>query len=173
MTPTDTITARQIQTWLLKWLRLRSRGLIMPNAYILDSPWEGDVITVTKAYYWHEYEIKVSMADYRKDFEKTDGYGKRGRFKHELYASKDEIRTQYAPIPKPRTFSFVIPQGMLDGIEVPGHCGIIEHVPAEIAFRRTRVQRPSPTLQKPSKLSQRQVYNLACKASERLCLQLP
>ncbi len=171
--PLGTITARQIQASLVKSLRLCSRAMVMPNTYILDSPWEADVIAVTRAYYWHEYEIKVTLADYRKDFEKTESYKNSGRLKHDLYAAEGEIRTRYGVIPKPKEFSFVVPQGMLDGIEVPKHCGIIECTPGRIATYRTRTVRSAPTLRKASKLNQSQIYNLACKAAGRLCLQLP
>lgn len=42
---------------------------VLPNSTIIY-PWESDLISVTKALFAHEYEIKISLADYKKDKEK-------------------------------------------------------------------------------------------------------
>ena len=56
-----TTTARDIQAALARYLRWMERYAIVPNVCVLGSPWESDVITVTKAGYWHEYEVKLSV----------------------------------------------------------------------------------------------------------------
>jgi len=169
------VTAAEIQTALARWLRRWFRGIVMGNVFVVGSPWESDVIAVTQACYWHEYEIKTTVADFRKDFAKCE-YGQTrrvtrgGRLKHDVYASSDEIQRRWGrQIPKPKTFSFVVPEGMLDAVEVPAHCGVLE-------YKRSQGKRgwlihdksPAPTLKKPTKLDKSQIFNLAWKLSARV-----
>ncbi len=54
------------------WAELLSRGYkaVMPNVSWSWLHWEADLISVTQADYWHEYEIKCTKSDFVKDFEK-------------------------------------------------------------------------------------------------------
>lgn len=54
------------------WTLLLARGhkAVMPNVSWSWLHWEADLISVTKADYWHEYEIKCTKADFVRDFEK-------------------------------------------------------------------------------------------------------
>jgi len=139
----------------------------MCNVFLKDSPFEADAIRVTKACYWHEYEIKISVADYHADFQKTAGYGKQGDAKHDLYSSDSAIVTRWGIRPKPKSFSFVVPIGLLEGIDVPAHCGIIEYG-EKLTYWNVKVKRPSPTLKNATKLTPEQIFNLACKAACRI-----
>lgn len=54
------------------WLNLVNRGheIVIPNvswSYLL---WEADLVSVTKARYLYEFEIKISHADFKADFTK-------------------------------------------------------------------------------------------------------
>ena len=48
----------------------RGHRAVMPNVSWSWLYWEADLISVTKADYWHEYEIKCSKSDFLRDFEK-------------------------------------------------------------------------------------------------------
>ncbi len=62
--------------------------------------WESDVLILTKNGYWYEYEVKVSLQDFRNDFRhKTDKHGV-------LRGEKDGLRPNY--------FSYVVPDTLVD-----------------------------------------------------------
>ncbi len=165
----DRLTERHIQAALVGYLR-GDTNLVMGNVYVKGSSWESDVIAVTKAFYWHEYEIKLSVADYRNDFQKRiSGFSPKSQRKHDVYASRGELAKRYGRLlPRPKSFSFVVPEGLLDDIDVPKHCGIIICRPTKHDGLAAWTQRPAPTLWKPTKLSPSQIFNLAAKVAGRL-----
>lgn len=64
------LTERTMQGILMRWLlRDRNHEFVLPGSTDFFG-WEADVVSVTKAGLAHEFEIKISAADYRRDFEK-------------------------------------------------------------------------------------------------------
>lgn len=128
-------------------------GLIMKNVFIPPSQWECDVLSVRESLYFAEYEVKLSKQDYTADFRNK-------REKHEAYANGHD---RY-PIPK--EFYFVTPEGMID--EVPPYCGLIWV--REDAERRIRINKikDAPRNRFATKLTHKQLFNVATKASCRL-----
>ncbi len=161
-----------LQAALVRHLRMVAGAksvLVMGNVTILGSPWEADVISVTNAYFWHEYEIKVTRADFRQDFQKQiSGFSKKSMKKHDVYAGSEIVTRWGDVIPRPKSFSFVVPKGLLDGLEVPKHCGMIEVYENDNGDCRLKYKWSAPTLQKPTKLDQKQIFNLAQKAASRV-----
>ena len=137
------------------------KNLILSNVFVLGSPWESDVIKVTKNQYWYEFEIKVSIHDYRADFRKTAGYRDSGIKKHDFLVAGNKPR-----IPRPRQFFFVTPEGLLDRVKIPPHCGLIE-----VAFVNGNLQsfekKRAKVLKNPSKLAWNDLFNLSLKASRK------
>lgn len=65
---------------------------------------------MTQSGYWHEIEIKISKADFKKDFEK-----------------KDKHTTLISRIGKlPNCFSYCAPKGVLSIDDIPEYAGFIE-----------------------------------------------
>jgi len=156
------MTADDITPKLLKWASNFGRRFVLPNVHVIGSPWESDVVSVTAAYYWSEFEIKISVADYRADLQKVDcSYANNPTNKHEAYAAAGPIQKRWSDIPKPKHFWFVTPPGLLHGIDVPEHCGIVE------CHTGLRVVRQAPKLKHATKLDQKAIYNLAVKAADR------
>lgn len=60
------MTERTIQQSLRRWAD--NHRYILVNAYVFD--WESDFFSITKSHNSNEVEIKISKADFRKDFEK-------------------------------------------------------------------------------------------------------
>jgi hypothetical protein len=169
------VDTKTIHTKLFGYLRHRTTGVVMPNVYVKNSPWESDMICVTPAFYYSEYEIKVSIADYQNDFRKrVRRWSKTAKLKHELYATStddvDEFRIGKRPIPRPKRFYFVVPAGMLDHQEVPLHCGILEFS-NDFGYWKIKEKRSAPPLKNATKLSTDAVFEIAAKASMRLCYQ--
>ncbi len=167
-------TAAEIQAGLVSWLRWRHRHIVMTNVHIKGSPWESDVVTVTAAYYWHEFEIKVSVADFRQDFQKrVSRFSTLSQRKHDLYQQNGKSEHHHR-IPVPKTFSFVVPRGLLEHVNVPEHCGIVEYADdRKWSYWHVKPTRPAPILPRPTKLSASQLFNLAWKTSQRLVFQAP
>ena len=73
-----------IQLLLMKEVMLNKKHIAaVPNSTVLLVS-EADMLSVTKARYVHEYEIKISMADYRRElFSKKNGkLAKHGMLKY-------------------------------------------------------------------------------------------
>lgn len=65
------ISESTMQAVLMRWAMFeKNHVLVAPNSTMVF-PWEADLISVTRAHYSHEYEIKISSADYKRDFEKV------------------------------------------------------------------------------------------------------
>lgn len=64
------VTEATLQAVIMNWaMEEKHHALILPNSNSLYS-WEADLITVTQAGLAHEFEIKLNIADYRRDAKK-------------------------------------------------------------------------------------------------------
>lgn len=121
------ITERTIQLALFRDLR-SSCSIVCPN-FTPGGWWECDVWAVTKAGYVSEYEIKLSVGDFKKDAKKS----RSGRYymdieagkyvrgpnqtKSELLASRD---------PKcPNRFFYIVPRDLVKPEDVPEYAGLV------------------------------------------------
>lgn len=93
-----------------------------PNLFLY--PWESDLIIVNKSGYISEYEVKLSVSDFRNDFKKqghikshTNFYGEylNGNTKHESLVKGFG----------PNRFFYCFPADMIPHSEVPEWAGII------------------------------------------------
>lgn len=89
------------------------QGKIMPH-YSPPGWWECDICEITEAGYMHEYEIKMSRSDFKRDADKSD----RSVKKHTLLAAGERRG--------PSRFSFIVPKGLVTLDEVPAWAGLIE-----------------------------------------------
>lgn len=85
--------------------------------------WECDVFEVTRAGYFREFEVKLTLADFRRDAAKCDEFRLKwdapaeSRNKHELLMRGDPRG--------PVEFWFVAPEGMIAETELPHFTGLI------------------------------------------------
>jgi hypothetical protein len=86
----------------------------MPR-YTPSNWWECDVYEITDSGYAREYEIKLSVSDFKADADKWDR--KHTRNKHCLLESADEQC--------PKHFYFVVPESLISVAEVPVWAGLI------------------------------------------------
>lgn len=122
--------ADKVKNMLLRRLYSQNRSdIILPNIYYKSSRFECDVFKMGPSGYTTEYEIKISKADFKADFEKKEKVWIGGDemykdvFKHDLIQSGQ--RTNY--------FFFVIPKEFLEDESL-----IFTHIPPEygiITFR--------------------------------------
>jgi len=124
--------------------------LVVPNV-VVDLWAECDLLTITKALYPVEYEVKLSRSDFFADRKKTVYWRKRRsperehwpenlehlkwerieENKHQLLAERDCF---------PSRFFFVTPQGLVKPDEIPEWAGHIELTPWTTVWRMHRVK---------------------------------
>lgn len=83
------------------------QGICIPNVYLYA--WECDFLRVTKSGYVFEYEVKVSLSDFKADFNKKS--------KHK--------RLQDNSSRKPNRFYYACPNDLIKPDEVPEYAGLI------------------------------------------------
>lgn len=78
------MTEAQIQAILMRWvLDEKNHIMVAPNITSVFS-WECDLLSLTRAAYSHEFEIKRTLSDYRADF--TGKVSKHDKLSRVIYA---------------------------------------------------------------------------------------
>lgn len=97
--------------------------ILIPNFFIGD--WECDLFKLTKSGIFVEYEIKTSVADFKKDFEKGNKEyvvesqsSVKVNLKHDIIKSGERCNR----------FFFVCPSEIVHKIDVPDYCGLISYL---------------------------------------------
>lgn len=114
------ITAWMIERMLTKYHFPNTTGM---NVFLDD--WECDVLTISKSGYSHEYEVKLTAADFRNDAMKT-----RRRVVYMDDRSSPNVITElkHDVIPaghRTNRFSYVMPETMLGKVEIPDWAGLV------------------------------------------------
>jgi len=106
------MTAREIQRRLIHDKR---QSTVMPN--FTPRQWfESDVIEITRARIWVEYEIKISRADFFADSQKGV---------HQFDNGQSSKHRQVAAGKGPSRFFFVVPHMLVTELDVPIWAGLI------------------------------------------------
>ena len=119
----------KIQHALFSYLIRKGRDYIIPNIY--NGGAEADILTTTKAGYLQEYEIKISLSDFKNDFAKT---------KHR-HMNNGHSYGQY----RIDRFWYVAPIYAIP-LCIPDHAGLIEASVARMGYVLLRVVKPAPKL---------------------------
>ncbi len=100
------------------------RNFVLPN-FTPPGWWECDVFEVTKSGYFREYEVKLTLADFRRDRDKAQvrgayefGKPRSSVLKRDMLAAGD--------VAGPVEFYYVTPAGLLDGVELPKWAGWLQ-----------------------------------------------
>lgn len=92
------------------WRNKRSGSkVIVPNRHV-PGWFEADILSVSKARYWSEWEIKLSIADFNADFNK--------RAKHRRLADMERPDG-------PKFFTYIMPEELAERVNVPEYAGLI------------------------------------------------
>lgn len=99
------------------------KNFCLPN-YAPPGWWENDLYLITPADYWWEFEVKLTLADFRRDKEKRQEVGpyefgkdRPSETKHDLLSKTDR---------GPARFWYVAPLGVIPVALVPPWAGLIE-----------------------------------------------
>lgn len=102
-------------------------GFFSPSSihYVMENlsvyKWESDSLLVTKSGYAYEFEIKISVSDFKNDF-------KHKKTKHlflEGKGMKDALGTEYDDRWRPNYFYYAVPEGLISPDEVPDYAGLV------------------------------------------------
>lgn len=123
---TEPLTAKRIQTILHRHFYAASE-IIIPR-FTPKGWWECDLWRLTKAGIVDEYEIKLSVADFRADA--TKEMRSRMKFNHETlkwdeWPSKNKHAILAGSDEGPNRFWFVMPEEVADKVAIPAFAGLI------------------------------------------------
>ncbi len=92
---------------------LSNPKFLVHNLYVFG--WESDYLAKTAAGYWYEVEIKISLADFKADFKKTD--------KHNALRNRGWVGREAVP----NYFSYCVPKPLMDKVRplLPDYAGLI------------------------------------------------
>lgn len=143
------MTEREIQNSLYRFCLRRGDKFFAPNFYL---HWETDFVSVTRDFKVCAYEIKISRADFKADFQK-----------HEKHKTFNEGK----PIARlPNRFYYVCPAGLLNANEIPHYAGLLWVEPIRLGCRVP--SRPTSVKKAPSLHSEPASREL----TQRLCVSL-
>jgi len=102
-------TERYLQDRIYMWRAFQNHRGMCCNAWVFR--WESDFVSITTSGFAHEYEIKISKSDFKRDSEKV--------WKHKVLLDRYEPKTA-----KPNYFWYVTPPGLVELAEVPEYAGL-------------------------------------------------
>lgn len=142
------MTSDDIQIKLYYNLLKKGHEYICPNKFLEDW-YECDMLSVTKANFLNEYEIKISRSDFKKDFKKYGKHlyleGKR-KINFDFLSEEDkDLRKRFysdyvidnksqpkivtydlSKLKPPNYFWYVTPEGLLKEEDIPDYAGWME-----------------------------------------------
>lgn len=133
------LTERNIQRSIMHQLCAQG-DTFLPN-FMPPGWWENDVIRVTAAGYWYEYEIKLTRSDFKKDKYKKMGLN---YYRNPMGIIKDE--NKHAILARndgmgPKQFWFICPEGVIQPEEIPSWAGLMWD---EGGYNGLRIKKKAP-----------------------------
>ena len=93
---------------------------LVHNLFVFE--WESDYLAKTKAGYWYEVEIKISVADFRNDFKKRDKHTilRDGGLEDRYWMRGFQLHS------RPNYFSYCVPEYLVDKVLplLPDYAGL-------------------------------------------------
>ena len=103
---------------------LQGKKLVLPN-FTPWKWWECDIFSLSNAGYYAEYEIKLSVSDFKADAKKCDRVR---RVKHE--------NMRNPAMCGPNNFYYVMPKEISDLVEIPEWAGLVTVISGENYFTK-------------------------------------
>ena len=103
----------RMQDYLYQWLEKRGQLFITPNVKLFGDN-EADLVSISRSKMITEYEIKISVADFNREFKDKS-------LKHTFLRGGNTFKTY-----TPNYFCFVFPESIYKGsLEIPFYSGVI------------------------------------------------
>lgn len=127
------MTEKEIQLILWYYLQRKRHSAITPNAHLYRTG-EMDMCSVMKSGKVCEYEIKISVADFKADFKKP----KHHMFNQRLAGIDSEPyrwnRDGVRKIVTPNYFYYVVPRNLIQASDLPDYAGLI-YIDQRMSFK--------------------------------------
>lgn len=132
----EKITEWMVQESLYRNLNEKKHRLIVPNCKALG--YEADVLSLTRAGYITEFEIKLSRSDFL-----NESRCRSKKCKFQLYESAQNISiSAYSAMFCPNFFYYVCPKEIIKPDQVPDFAGLLWIVDLKTAFFRVILEAP-------------------------------
>lgn len=148
-------TEEYIQKKLEGFFAESTKKYVLENLYVFS--WESDKLIETRSGLIYEFEIKVSKADFKNDFNKKDKHvileGKETHIPtfdglEPIYKEMYEKNYLVSHFKKPNYFYYAVPEGLITVDEVPEYAGLIYIIPDDGDYHFTwfRIAKQAPKL---------------------------
>lgn len=131
------MTEYTIQNALYKRALIHQHSGNTPNVHLFN--WECDFVSITKAGFIHEYEIKLTFPDFKADFKKKEKHqilenGYRELSEHESnmifyhgdkYNIPNLTNDNKVSGKRPNYFWYICPENLIDENDIPKYAGLI------------------------------------------------
>lgn len=159
---TDPPREETIQIALEDYCWQYSHPIRLPNSNVLG--WESDMIGVTKAGIMHEYEIKLTLADFKADMKKErHQHIERFRRGEKFYEKKYPWGTYKCDVLLPANyFWYVVPKELASKIILPEYAGLLVIQTGRAIIKET----PAPRMHR-EKITEKQLWQMVGSACRR------
>lgn len=125
------MTERTLQSAIYRHLMKLRYDIIVPNSCVYG--WESDVVGVTKTGFAHEFEIKLTVADFKAEARKVKKF-------ESLESGVYRYHYGQLTAERPNYFQYVVPEGLIDIADVPDFAGLIYVDNGYISVRKKPVK---------------------------------
>lgn len=120
----------QMIVGLLSRFMLSNPKYIIENLYVFD--WESDLLLVTNSGYYYEFEVKITLSDFKRDFDKTAKHqimrsGKKESRSYRKVNGKVVESVREYPRKRPNYFFYAVPYYLEEKVSelVPEYAGLV------------------------------------------------
>lgn len=131
----------RVQNVIARLAQARNHEWAIPNTYLYG--WESDFLSLTRAGLVHEYEIKVTVADFRKELKQWhDGSLWLNCKRHRYLQLNQKKYDGHCP----NYFWFAFPEGLVDISDVPECAGVVAVHEDQDIWKQFTIKREAPRL---------------------------
>jgi hypothetical protein len=123
--PAASWSEKTVQDAVYVHCAIKNHEIMVPNSQLFK--WESDMVSVTRTGFIHEFEIKVTRADFKQDAKKE-----RARL---LLDPVVKGYFQNYPCSRPNYFHYVVPDGLITANEIPEYAGLIYAMKPVVGYR--------------------------------------
>lgn len=121
------LTAKDVESVLRGAYPIQQNRYVVSNIYLFR--WESDFLVQSRAGITYEFEIKVSRSDFFADFKKDEKHqalpsGLRKTGTTRFVNGKPVPEPDLVPCLRPNFFYYVVPEGLVQPLEVPAYAGL-------------------------------------------------
>jgi len=150
----DNSKSKNIDSALIMYLYEKQYPIISSHCTI-DRLQETDIIAISKSDYIYEFEVKISKADFKKDFIKE-------KHINIINENATKIIKDETSFILPNYFNYVVPANLLTIDEVPEYAGLI-YFNEDLSFDVIKKPRLIHKTKADDKFIRRLAHNLTCK----------